>query len=425
MSLSSNVLDESSRDLLRQEEPFDDEIQSPVDQEFPSTSIRVLLVDSDLKSLRLMTSIMTKFSYQVTSYGNGDEALAFLKKSKHEIDLVIWDFHVPEVDGLKALNTVGKEMDLPVVIMSHGHDKETVMKSIKYGACDFLVKPVSKEVIAVLWRHVYHKKMSKSGLITPKDSVDDDDNGLGQDNNDLYQSTEEGSSKNVEDSGEQDDFDRKGERNTKKPRMTWTPELHEKFEKAIQRITIEKAVPKLILKYMQEEMNVQGLTRNNVASHLQKYRLGANKKNQEARQASGWFNNAVPNAALTASKPLLNSHGINLHNGPPYYMNDHATANAPIHYPPSGFLTTNHHHHFMSNSSYMEPFRQPQQLPQQQLQQQYYHSSPPLPSMTSNQEHGHASSATEIPGLIYPTLSHDLQEYFLPPDYNNDFNGQF
>lgn len=30
-----------------------------------------------------------------------------------------------------------------------------------------------------------------------------------------------------------------------------------------------EAFPKQILKCMQEEMNVQGLTRNNVASHLQ------------------------------------------------------------------------------------------------------------------------------------------------------------
>lgn len=107
------------------------------------------------------------------------------------------------------------------------------MKSTKYGACDFLVKPVSKEVIAVLWRHVYHKRMSKSGLDTPKDSDPEEDDET--DINDLYQSNEEGS-KNVEDSGEQDDSDRKGEKASKKPRMQWTDELHHKFEKAVQEL---------------------------------------------------------------------------------------------------------------------------------------------------------------------------------------------
>jgi len=41
--------------------------------------------------------------------------MAFLMKNKHEIDLVIWDFHMPDINGLDALNIIGKQMDLPVV----------------------------------------------------------------------------------------------------------------------------------------------------------------------------------------------------------------------------------------------------------------------------------------------------------------------
>lgn len=40
--------------------------------------------------------------------------MAFLMKNKQEIDLVIWDFHMPDINGLDALNTIGKGMDLPV-----------------------------------------------------------------------------------------------------------------------------------------------------------------------------------------------------------------------------------------------------------------------------------------------------------------------
>lgn len=58
---------------------------------------------------------MFNFCVSVTKYENGEEAMAFLMKSKHEIDLVIWDFHMPDINGLDALNTIGKEMDLPVV----------------------------------------------------------------------------------------------------------------------------------------------------------------------------------------------------------------------------------------------------------------------------------------------------------------------
>ncbi|XP_047947703.1 putative two-component response regulator ARR13 [Salvia hispanica] len=54
----------------------------------------------------------------------------------------------------------------------------------------------------------------------------------------------------------------------KKRRITWTNKMHQKFLDAIERLGYDKAVPKRIV----EVMGVPGLTRENVASHLQKYR---------------------------------------------------------------------------------------------------------------------------------------------------------
>lgn len=58
----------------------------------------------------------------------------------------------------------------------------------------------------------------------------------------------------------------------------WTPQLHKLFEEAVQKIGLDKAVPKTIMQYM----NVEGLTRENVASHLQKYRLSLKKTTTDA-----------------------------------------------------------------------------------------------------------------------------------------------
>ncbi|VVB06645.1 unnamed protein product [Arabis nemorensis] len=326
--------------------------------------------------------------------------------------------------------------------MSRGHKKDTVKKSTLYGACDVLVKPVSKEVTAVLWRHVFHKRMmSKSGLGKSVGLI-------GQDNDDLYQSNEEGS-KNVEDSVEQNTSDQTGEKSSsKKRRMSWTPDLHHKFEIVVEKLSrLDKVYPKHILKCMQEEMNVKGLTRNNVASHLQfrffylsdkkplirandlqrlrwqKYRLNVGKKThvpQETEEDPDWRNTG-PNTALVASKPLLNS-AINFQTGLRYFVNDQTAANAPIQYPSSGpiqypsnsYMTMNNNHFMnnpLANVPYIDPFYQPEQ------QQQYYPSLH-FPSVISKQDLGHVSSVMENLDLISnPDLPFDLHECF-PPGYN-------
>lgn len=47
--------------------------------------------------------------------------------------------------------------------------------------------------------------------------------------------------------------------------VDWTPELHKKFVQAVEQLGVDQAIPSRIL----ELMKAEGLTRHNVASHLQ------------------------------------------------------------------------------------------------------------------------------------------------------------
>lgn len=47
--------------------------------------------------------------------------------------------------------------------------------------------------------------------------------------------------------------------------VDWTPELHKKFVQAVEHLGVDQAIPSRIL----ELMKVGGLTRHNIASHLQ------------------------------------------------------------------------------------------------------------------------------------------------------------
>ncbi|XVF79968.1 hypothetical protein PTKIN_Ptkin15bG0032700 [Pterospermum kingtungense] len=63
----------------------------------------------------------------------------------------------------------------------------------------------------------------------------------------------------------------------KKSKLIWTKELHNRFLQAIEVLGIDGAHPKEILQHM----NVPGLRKENVSSHLQKYRLSL-KREQDA-----------------------------------------------------------------------------------------------------------------------------------------------
>ena len=63
-----------------------------------------------------------------------------------------------------------------------------------------------------------------------------------------------------------------------RPRFVWTPELHAQFEAACNTLGLDNAKPKSIL----ELMDVDGLTKANIKSHLQKYRCKMNKRSAEA-----------------------------------------------------------------------------------------------------------------------------------------------
>ncbi|EOA13800.1 hypothetical protein CARUB_v10026895mg [Capsella rubella] len=73
----------------------------------------------------------------------------------------------------------------------------------------------------------------------------------------------------AEEEGDSGTEDHASGKTLKRPRLVWTPQLHKRFVDVVAHLGIKSAVPKTIMQLM----NVEGLSRENVASHLQKYRL--------------------------------------------------------------------------------------------------------------------------------------------------------
>ncbi|GMI81452.1 hypothetical protein HRI_001814500 [Hibiscus trionum] len=249
--------------------------------------MRVLAVDDDPICLKVLENLLRKCQYHVTTTNQAITALKMLRENRNRYDLVISDVNMPDMDGFKLLELVGLEMDLPVIMLSAHSDTKLVMKGISHGACDYLLKPVRMEELKNIWQHVVRKKKPD-----PKDqgnSTNQDEawGGTGEagptstcSSDQKVNKKRKDQSEDEDEDGEDDEHDNEDPSTQKKPRVVWSVELHRKFVSAVNQLGLDKAVPKKIL----DLMNVEGLTRENVASHLQKYRLYLKRLSSVATQ---------------------------------------------------------------------------------------------------------------------------------------------
>jgi DNA-binding NarL/FixJ family response regulator len=84
-----------------------------------------------------------------------DCAQAFALAQAHpDLDLVLLDYHLPDMNGLAALNILGQEHpDLPVVILSGSANPSIMQQALSQGACGFINKSgLSDELLYALRR---------------------------------------------------------------------------------------------------------------------------------------------------------------------------------------------------------------------------------------------------------------------------------
>jgi CheY-like chemotaxis protein len=108
----------------------------------------VLLVDDDEFQHTLVTRLLADEPLHVVCARSGTEGLAALRA--HRPDLVLMDFHLPDIDGVEAtrrLKAVERFSDIPVVMITGNSERSVVTESLNAGAVDFIVKPFDKNLL--------------------------------------------------------------------------------------------------------------------------------------------------------------------------------------------------------------------------------------------------------------------------------------
>ena len=109
---------------------------------------QVLLVDDEYyvrqSLLRRIRNLENEDFKVIGEAENGEEALDMLRK--HDIQLVITDIRMPVMDGLDLTRKILEQYPHILTVILTGYaDFEYTRKALRYGAFDYLLKPVSEE----------------------------------------------------------------------------------------------------------------------------------------------------------------------------------------------------------------------------------------------------------------------------------------
>lgn len=110
-------------------------------------ALNILVIDDDPIIRNLMRAILKEKS---NVFAVETPSLAFKILKNEAVDIIICDFQLPEMNGLRVLEKIKEEYpDIEVIMISNSGDMDTVIGALRKGAADFLKKPFTAAEIWV------------------------------------------------------------------------------------------------------------------------------------------------------------------------------------------------------------------------------------------------------------------------------------
>jgi len=127
----------------------------------------ILVVDDEVGIRELLSEILTDEGYDVRCAENAGAA----RRVREELrpDLVLLDIWMPDTDGISLLKEwhVGGQLNMPVVMMSGHGTIDTAVEATRFGACDFLEKPIAlQKLLSTVQKALKHPSMPQRPPLT-------------------------------------------------------------------------------------------------------------------------------------------------------------------------------------------------------------------------------------------------------------------
>jgi DNA-binding response OmpR family regulator len=133
---------------------------------------RILAVDDNPYTLRIVEVALSKAGYEVVTATSGQEALNLIQRTGIP-HLAIVDLNMPGMNGFQFCKAVHQFSDLPIVMLTAVDEESTIVRGIEEFAEDYMVKPFSTGELVARVRRVLRRIGTYAYTLDPVIAVDE------------------------------------------------------------------------------------------------------------------------------------------------------------------------------------------------------------------------------------------------------------
>ena len=107
---------------------------------------QLAIIDDDPEILKLLDQYLTKNSFEVDAFTDGE---SFLKEGENKYSLIILDIGLPGIDGLEVCKRVRQNSNIPIIMLTAASDDLDRILGLELGSYDYMGKPFNpRELLA-------------------------------------------------------------------------------------------------------------------------------------------------------------------------------------------------------------------------------------------------------------------------------------
>ena len=123
----------------------------------------ILVIDDDKDICLMLSKFLTKNDYQVEVAYKGEDGLRTLRN--HHVDLILCDYRLPDYTGVEMLQKIKVlSPTVAVVIITGYSDVRTAVETFRYGAGDYVTKPLFPDELLVTIRETLEKSKHRNSV---------------------------------------------------------------------------------------------------------------------------------------------------------------------------------------------------------------------------------------------------------------------